>query len=319
MPLGKYHLVVIKERNGASRNAHIHGWFILLLALLFVALFAGNVFLWEYYGKSKSLEGRLAETERALNERQSQITLMLSDLSVIREDLMRVQQFDTKLRLMMDMESEMPSTGTGGPGLNASFYAEPGMSASVGSNAGTVEQGLGYIPLHRQDLAARKMRQFLKSLTEEVRLEEVRQQEILLTMRENKATLAAIPSIWPIEGFVTSTFGTRASPFTGRWETHTGMDISAKMGTPIYATANGTVQQSGNDGAYGISVEIKHGGGLVTKYGHMQKTAVVEGQQVKRGELIGYVGRTGRATGPHVHYEVRLSGVATNPTQYILD
>ncbi len=318
MPLGKYHLVVIKERNGASRNAHIHGWFILLLALLFMALLAGNIFLWEYYGKSKALEGRLAETERALDERQSQITLMLSDLSTIREDLMRVQQFDTKLRLMMDMDPEMPDTGMGGPGLNASFHAEPGMAA-LGSNAGTVEQGLGYIPLHRQDLAARKMRQFLKALAEEVRLEEVHQQEILLTMRDNKATLAAIPSIWPIEGFVTSPFGTRPSPFTGRWETHTGMDISAKMGTPIYATAHGTVQQSGSDGAYGISVEIKHGGGLVTKYAHMQKAAVTAGQQVTRGELIGYVGRTGRATGPHVHYEVRLSGVATNPTQYILN
>ncbi len=91
------------------------------------------------------------------------------------------------------------------------------------------------------------------------------------------------------------------------------------MGTPIVAPAQGTVTMAARDGAYGNSVEINHGGGIVTKYGHMQRWVVQPGQWVKRGEIIGYIGMTGRTTGPHLHYEVRLNGVPVNPMRYILE
>ena len=96
-------------------------------------------------------------------------------------------------------------------------------------------------------------------------------------------------------------------------------DIAARMGTPIHAPARGVVTAAGTDGAYGISVDLNHGGGLTTKYAHMSKLAVKSGQTVERGDVIGYVGRTGRATGPHLHYEVRLNGVPTNPYAYLLN
>ena len=174
-------------------------------------------------------------------------------------------------------------------------------------------------PLHRYELAARKMRAFLKELAQETRVEEVRQQELMLAMRENRGRLAVTPSIWPTEGFVTSRFGYRSSPFTGQSSFHKGLDIAAPTGTPIYAPARGTVTAAGTDGAYGLCVDISHGGGLSTKYGHMSKFVVKSGQKVERGQLIGHVGSTGRVTGPHLHYEVRVNGVPTNPYAYILN
>ena len=129
-----------------------------------------------------------------------------------------------------------------------------------------------------------------------------------------------MPTIWPVVGFVTSGFGARSAPFGGgRRQFHKGLDISNRTGTPIMATAQGTVLKAGHDGAYGLSVEINHGGGIVTKYAHMQRFVVQPGQYVKRGEVIGYIGMTGRTTGPHLHYEVILNGVPVNPMRYILE
>ena len=177
-----------------------------------------------------------------------------------------------------------------------------------------------YVPMHRQELAVRKIQEFLSSLQESARLEEVVQQDLLRALREHKDTLASLPTIWPTNGFISSSFGSRSSPFGGgRVQFHKGMDISARSGTPVVATAEGTVQQAGRDGAYGNSVEVNHGSGLVTKYAHMQRFVVEQGQWVRRGQVVGYVGMTGRATGPHLHYEVRLNGVPVNPMRYILD
>ena len=177
-----------------------------------------------------------------------------------------------------------------------------------------------YLPMHRQELAARKMQDFLDSLSDAVRLEEVRQQDLLHALRDNREAISTMPTIWPVVGFVTSGFGARSAPFGGgRRQFHKGLDISNRIGTPIVATAQGTVLKAGHDGAYGLSVEINHGGGIVTKYAHMQRFVVQPGQYVKRGEVIGYIGMTGRTTGPHLHYEVILNGVPVNPMRYILE
>ncbi len=299
MLFGKYHVVIFKERSGASRSLRLRGWFGVALCLAFGLLTASNIWLWNHYRENRVLDNRLAEAERSLDERQNQLVAMVDELAAVRGDLQRVQGFDTKLRLMMNMEAGLPETGMGG--------------------ANAEDLTLGYLPLHRQELVSRKLRVFLRDLSEQVRLEEVAQQELLISVRENRDRLAAIPSIWPTEGFVTSTFGSRLSPFTGRAQSHKGLDISAKAGTPIYAPARGRVTAAGTDGDYGVCVEILHGGGISTKYGHMQKFAVAAGQTVERGDLIGYVGRTGRTTGPHLHYEVRFNGVPTDPYAYILN
>ena len=189
--------------------------------------------------------------------------------------------------------------------------------AEIGDAPG--EFSRAYLPLHRQELAARKMQEFLDRLSESTRLEEVRQQDILRAMRDNRNVLATMPSIWPVTGFISSSFGSRMSPFGRGPQFHKGLDISNRIGTPIIAPADGTVILAGPDGAYGNSVELNHGGGIVTKYAHMQRAIVKPGEWVKRGQVLGYIGLTGRTTGPHLHYEVRLNGVPVNPMRYILE
>ena len=122
-----------------------------------------------------------------------------------------------------------------------------------------------------------------------------------------------MPSIWPAAGFVSSPYGLR---FDGT-EFHQGIDIAADMGAPIVATADGVVTAAGWNGGYGNMVDVDHGGGIVTRYGHASALAVTVGQQVRRGEVIAYVGSTGRSTGPHVHYEVRVNGAPVNPAGYL--
>lgn len=130
--------------------------------------------------------------------------------------------------------------------------------------------------------------------------------------------LAETPSIWPLYGLITSPFGWRSNPFSGEGsEIHNGVDIAAPYGTAIRATADGTVVQAGWNGTYGISVTLYHRNGIETLYGHMCRLAVSNGQTVKKGQVIGYEGLTGRTTGPHCHYQVMINGTPVNPMTYL--
>lgn len=128
----------------------------------------------------------------------------------------------------------------------------------------------------------------------------------------------AIPSMQPVADMrLTSSFGVRSDPFRGTAAFHAGLDIPGPVGTPIYATADGIVSRSERAGAYGLLVEINHGKGIQTRYAHLSKMLVDPNTRVRRGQLIGLMGSTGRSTGPHLHYEVRIDGRAVNPTPYI--
>jgi murein DD-endopeptidase MepM/ murein hydrolase activator NlpD len=129
----------------------------------------------------------------------------------------------------------------------------------------------------------------------------------------------AIPSLEPVKGTrFTSGYGVRSDPFKGRAAMHAGVDLAGPIGTPIYATADGTVGRAEwNNGGYGNLVEIEHGRGIQTRYGHLSKFMVASGQKVKRGDLIALMGSTGRSTGSHLHYEVRIDGKAVNPIPFM--
>lgn len=130
--------------------------------------------------------------------------------------------------------------------------------------------------------------------------------------RRNALALAT-PSLWPIKGWITSTMGYRQDPITGGSDFHPGLDIAADRGEPVYATAAGTVRQTGFQNGYGNLVMLDHGFGLQTRYGHLLSYSVKAGDKVKRGDVIGRVGATGRATGYHLHYEVLANGRLLNP------
>jgi murein DD-endopeptidase MepM/ murein hydrolase activator NlpD len=136
-------------------------------------------------------------------------------------------------------------------------------------------------------------------------------------VEQREALAAATPSIWPAHGWLTGTFGGRSDPFTGETGFHQGLDISLEKGSPVYATADGTVESAAYNGDYGNLIVLKHGFGLTTRYGHLSGFAVKAGQSVKRGDVIGYVGATGRATGPHLHYEILTNGQLMNPLQLL--
>jgi murein DD-endopeptidase MepM/ murein hydrolase activator NlpD len=129
--------------------------------------------------------------------------------------------------------------------------------------------------------------------------------------------LADAPSMWPLDGRVTSSFGTREDPFNGEGAFHTGIDICAPYGTPVRAAADGDVSGANMGSGYGREVVLDHGHDLLTIYGHLSAIAVLVGQHVIRGQVIGYVGQSGRATGPHLHYEVRVHNVPVNPYKYL--
>ena len=125
------------------------------------------------------------------------------------------------------------------------------------------------------------------------------------------------PNLWPVEGQVTGSFGERIDPFNGEGAFHSGVDIGSSYGHPIVAPADGIVTVTDTMGGYGKTIMIDHGNGISTRYGHLSGFAVTAGQRVQRGEVIGYVGESGRSTGPHLHYEVRINDTPVNPYKYL--
>lgn len=154
------------------------------------------------------------------------------------------------------------------------------------------------------------LRDLLQSL--ESRLRYVRRD-----VERREALAAATPSIWPAHGWLSGAFGGRSDPFTGEPGFHQGLDISTDKGQPVFATADGSVESATYTGDYGNLIVLSHGFGLDTRYGHLSAFAVKPGQTVKRGDVIGYVGATGRATGSHLHYEILANGKLINPLQLL--
>lgn len=138
-------------------------------------------------------------------------------------------------------------------------------------------------------------------------------------LHEQLRLISSTPAITPARGILTSGFGMRRDPITRGRAFHSGLDIAAAPGAPVRATADGVVTRAGRNGGLGKSVFLAHGFGLSTRYGHLSGIEVTAGQRVERGDLIGYVGNTGRSTGYHLHYEVHLDGKAVNPVPYLLD
>lgn len=125
------------------------------------------------------------------------------------------------------------------------------------------------------------------------------------------------PSLWPVNGILRSSFGGRSDPFSGEGAFHTGIDLQAARGTPVHVTADGVVESAGWSSGYGKLVVVNHGNGIDTYYAHLSQFLVVPGEEVRRGQVIALSGGTGRVTGPHIHYEVRLHGTPVNPYKYM--
>jgi murein DD-endopeptidase MepM/ murein hydrolase activator NlpD len=172
-------------------------------------------------------------------------------------------------------------------------------------------------PLTRERVA--DLQDNLEKLVRQARLQRQGYEKVLFALQESQYLRDCTPSIRPVSrGFLTSGYGRRIDPFTGQPAQHTGIDFSAPMGTPVRATANGTVVRASWWGTLGKVVEVSHGNGLSTRYGHLSSFQVQKGDVVQRGDLLGSVGSSGRSTAPHLHYEVVREGQPENPWAYLI-
>lgn len=226
---------------------------------------------------------------------QGQLEELAKTTSELQQNMNRLNQLDSDLRRMVNSEDT----------ADTSRSAPPRLTNNNGQGGPTV-----------QPKAAE-----LLNLVKDLKAATSEREESLLNLKQaladKKTRMAATPSIWPAGGEVTSRFGWRNSPWGGGGDWHPGIDIANDSGTPIYATADGVVASSSWFGGYGNMVELEHGNGITSIYGHNSQNLVSPGQQVKKGQLIAYMGSTGYSTGPHVHYEIRVNGTAVNPASFL--
>jgi murein DD-endopeptidase MepM/ murein hydrolase activator NlpD len=236
----------------------------------------------------EALEQENASYRAATGALTSQISSLQSAVSELGE---RTNVDPASLRAMNQLPAVVRSRAMGGTGTTAQ---PPLLSGSVISPEDTF--GL--------------LREILGALEGSLQL-------VRSGVERRQALAAATPSVWPAYGWLTGGFGMRKDPFTGGPDFHAGLDISADKGTPVYSTAAGVVDSTAYTGNYGNLAIVRHDFGLATRYGHLSRFAVKPGTKVQRGDLIGYVGSTGRATGPHVHYEVWANDRPLNPLQLL--
>jgi len=224
-----------------------------------------------------------------------ELTAQIQSLETVINDLgVRSQLDPAQARAMQKLPAVVKTRASGG----ANVPANVAVTEMVKAAFATPEDTFGVL------------RDLLQGL--ESRLRSVRS-----NVERREALASSTPSIWPAHGWLTGTFGGRSDPFSGEPAFHQGLDISTEKGQPVYATADGTVESASYTGDYGNLIVVKHGFGLVTRYGHLSRYNVKPGSSVKRGDVIGFVGATGRATGAHLHYEILANGQLINPLQLL--
>jgi len=250
---------------------------------------------------SRSLNAEVSRLRAELKDRNSQIEIFYTKIDALQLKLIKLNQLEQEIRSYTGLNSY--SNDTGDYGVGGILSEDP----------------------ENQVCSAEFYNKFLQNMDDNVkRLDQVAGDQsedfqiLWETLKEIKAIQQVTPSMRPIEGgWISSKFGFRKSPFSNKHEFHPGVDIAAHKGTPVKSTANGTVTFAGYKGSFGKAVFIDHGFGIVTRYGHLSKVHVKEDQKVIRGDVIGEVGSTGRSTGPHLHYEVRLNDIPVNAEKYM--
>lgn len=280
------------------------------LSFLLFSILAVLAFVGYDYAKlkkasfEKDLLCRQIESQNSeINLQRSQLQTLACDINQLKGNFAALSNFEKKVRVIANLKKKGDDNG--------GFFGIGGVSG---------EDIDPEIPLtERHNSLIREMHQQADQINLSAQRQKVNLEELLTSLNKKRNLLAATPSIRPARGWITSTFGYRSSPFTGKKQFHSGLDIANKKGKKIVATANGVVAYSGEKMFIGKMVMIDHGHGIVTKFGHMDKIFVKKGERVNRGDVIGLMGNTGRSTGPHVHYEVRINGTPVNPEKYIVD
>jgi murein DD-endopeptidase MepM/ murein hydrolase activator NlpD len=270
---------------------------LLLGIVVFFSLFAVNQYYKDVFGLAFIQNNSLVNENRVL---QNQLHYLTQRLDVIQKQLQVLGNKGNELRLLTDLpklDEDLQKAGIGGTDERFDFTSTSTVNTLLNNLRATADQA-----------------------ERELHLQTTSYEDIETTYDRNKVRFSHLPAIKPMDGFYSpNSFGMRLHPILNFVRKHDGVDIINEVGTPVYASAEGTIDFTGRKGDYGLTVEINHGYSLKSLYGHLSKILVHEGQKVKRGDLIAHSGNTGLSSGPHLHYEVRVNGVAQNPTYYFFD
>ena len=285
----------------SRRWFRIYGYSALVILLGVVSTFI--YFSQKYYYLAND-EAELTELRRESKIRKVQAEKIATQMKNLESEMARLGRFEKKLRVITALEDSPQNS-----------EKNWGVGGSYGLSSYSFTTSLA----HESKALANKLSNSLGHLTTQAKIKAISLQELDHFFKDQKSFLQSTPSIWPTRGWVTSDFGYRESPFTGLRENHEGWDIGARSGSAVRATADGMITVAGRERGYGKLIEIDHGYGVVTRYGHNSKNLIKVGNKVKRGQIVALVGNTGRSTGPHLHYEVIVNGVPANPKNYILE
>ena len=302
MPGRRYTVVIADRSSGVVRRVTIslRPALIAVVTVLMVPILIGLGARWngrvELDGV-RAANARLQEENGSYRAATGALTTQIQSLEGVINDLGERATLDpAQARAMQKLPAVVKSHAVGG------VASEP--------NRQIAEVVSSLSPLSSPEDTFGVLRDLLQGL--ESRLSYVRR-----SVEKREALAAATPSMWPAHGWLTGTFGGRPDPFTGEPDFHQGIDIDTDKGNPVYATADGTVESAGPSGQYGNLIVLKHDFGLATRYGHLSRFNVQTGQHVARGNIIGFVGSTGRSTGAHLHYEILANGRQINPLQLL--
>ncbi|MAG32419.1 MAG: hypothetical protein CL908_16175 [Deltaproteobacteria bacterium] len=294
-----------------------------------VLMLVSLVAVWDYW-RLRSDNAELAALRIEAMEQREQIALFANRIEQVDGQLARVADLERKVRIIANLPG---AAGVGGEelvelapetagevmppaGVPVDRTAPPS-SAPDGRGGGTPLSSDGPLGAGVERLELLDGR--VVDLNEGAQSRAGSLETLLDQLEDKRQRLASMPSVWPARGWLTSRFGPRVSPFTGRRQLHGGIDIASADGTPISAPARGRVSFVGKKGPLGNALVLDHGFGVKTVYGHTKRIHVHTGDTVERGQQIAEVGNTGRSTGPHLHYVVEVNGKARNPLDYIFD
>ena len=297
-----FSILIFGQKTSGTRHLRIHkrtfkiAFYLSLFVLLSVTFFFCD------YVQVKKKAFEMSRLRQETDTQKTQIHFFSARIEDLERQLSRLKDFDKKIRIIANLEKALetpPFMGMGGP--SPSDIREKLKNEK--DDKGLVRQMEADIDRLRVEAVSRE-----GSLSELEKL-----------LESKKEILVHTPSIWPTLGWVTSGFGFRMNPFTGLTQMHEGVDISNRIGTPVVAPADGIVSDVGNDLVHGKIAVISHGFGMTSRFSHLNQALVKIGQKVKRGDKIAEVGMTGKTTGPHLHYEVRINGIPANPMRYALN
>src|SRR5512142_1238841 len=293
-------VIVVSDHSQAVRKFRVpRRWLVNAAWTLAVLALFGGVTIGHYFALlGSSSENAVLKEENA--QLRSQILLVQEKVAHISATLDRVERFDAKLRTAVTQLQDPERNLAIGPVGNDAEPNLPGPAPAAEANLNALPGKLSSLEgeAARQERSLRDLQEYFD---------------------DQRSQLASTPSLWPARGWVTSDFGTRMDPYTAERKMHEGLDIATPLGQPIFAPSDGTVVFAGTEGGYGKVLVIDHGYGVKTRYGHLSEILVHLGDRVGRGDKVALVGNTGRSTGPHLHYEVRVNGIPENPRKFTLE